>query len=216
MFFGVLLGCIILSLAGCCDNDDGDSSTPQSHLTQILSNPTRDGVVAQNSSGAFTVTQSNIQSVSAGKNPFTNEEFRAFLNFSLIGTGGVPAASPIVSATLDFVVNSTLPQPLTGAIPLRIDLISDLAPPLAANDFDRGLRPALASTTIPAISPADAGNHVTVDVTSLVTEARRLGLTNFQIRILEDMTAVSAGIIEINDTTGVNRELLAPVLRIIY
>lgn len=218
-FLGVAIGFIILYLTGCGDCGRSNSITPstQSNVTQIISNPALDGAIVQNSPVGFTVTQGNTQSVAAGIDPSTGAEHRAFLNFPLTGGGGVPGTAVIISATLDFVINSILPQPLPGSIPIRIDLISDLSPPLVQTDFDRSLRPALATITItPEVSQADYGGHVTVDVTSLATEARRLGLANFQVRILEDTGAVSPGLIEINDTTGVNRELLAPVLRVTY
>jgi hypothetical protein len=49
-----------------------------------------------------------------------------------------------------------------------------------------------------------------------MAEAQRLGLPDFQIRILEDLGPVSPGLIEINDTTGANRGLLAPLLQVEY
>jgi hypothetical protein len=62
----------------------------------------------------------------------------------------------------------------------------------------------------------DAGLPVSVNVTSLMTEAQRLGLANFQIRILEDLVFLSPGLVEINDSTGANRGTLAPLLRVDY
>ena len=106
--------------------------------------------------------------------------------------GGVPGNAVIVSATLDIVINSIQPQPLTGTIPIRIDLVSFQPPTLLPTDFDRTLQPALATITItPPISQADFGNHVFVDVGLLMQEAQRLGLPDFQVRILEDLGAVS-------------------------
>ena len=60
------------------------------------------------------------------------------------------------------------------------------------------------------------GAHVNVDVTPLMVEAQRLGLSNFQVRIMEDLGPVSPGLIEINDTTGANRATLAPLLSVTY
>jgi len=57
---------------------------------------------------------------------------------------------------------------------------------------------------------------VAVDVTSLMVEAQRLGLLNFQVRILLDFGAFSSGLIEINDTTGANRQILAPLLEVTF
>ncbi len=187
-------------------------------VTQILSDPVYDGDILQNpSTGAFTVTQGNTQSVFAGIDPVTGAEYRAFLDFPLTGVGGVPGDAVIVSATLDIVINSILPQPLSGTIPIRIDLVSFQPPTLIGSDFNRTVQPALTTTTIvPPISQADFGQHVIVDVTSLMDEAQRLGLPDFQVRILEDLGIVAPGLIEIDDTTGVNRGALAPLLEVSY
>jgi hypothetical protein len=72
------------------------------------------------------------------------------------------------------------------------------------------------ATITPPISQADFGKHVSLDVTSMMKEAQRLGLANFQVRILEDLGAVSPGLIEITDTTGRNRGDLAPLLQVTY
>jgi hypothetical protein len=186
-------------------------------VTQILSDPAFDGDIVQFPPGVFTITQGNTQSVFAGINPTTGAEYRAFLDFPLTGVDGVPANAVIVSATLDIFIDSILLQSPTSTIPIRIDLVYFQPPILIETDFNRTLQPALATTTIaPPISQADFGQHVFVDVTSLMTEAQRLGLANFQIRILEDLGIVSPGLIEINDTTGVNRVFLAPLLQVEY
>jgi hypothetical protein len=203
-----------LTLPGC----GGDGSSTPTTITQILSDPAFDGDIVRNfNTGDFTVTQGNTQSVFAGIDPVTGDEYRAFLDFPLTGVGGVPGNAIIVSAFLDIVINNISPQPLTGTIPIRIDLVYFQPQSLVGTDFDRTLQPALMTTTIePPISQADFGNHMTVDVTSLMTEAQRFGLANFQVRILEDLGAVSPGIIEIDDTTGSNRVFLAPLLQVEY
>jgi hypothetical protein len=151
--------------------------------------------------------------VFAGIDPFTFAEYRAFLDFPLTG---VPVNAVIVSATLDIVIDSIQPQPLFGTIPIRIDLVSIPRLTLVPDDFSRSLQPALAFTTIiPPIASADVGQHVFVDVTSLMVEAQFWGLPDFQVRILLDFSAVS-GLIEINDTTGPNRVFLAPLLQVEY
>jgi len=97
---------------------------------------------------------------------------------------------------------------------MRIDLV-DFQPPLISTDFSRTLQPALASITFP-IFQSDFGRHVVVNVTSLMREAQRWGLPDFQVRIMEDLGPVVPGIIEIDDTTGTNRALLAPLLEVAY
>jgi hypothetical protein len=212
MFLSAIMVSISVALLSC---GGGGSDTI---VTQILSDPAFDGDIVQNPlTGAYTITQDNTQSVFAGIDPSTGAEYRAFLDFPLTGVGGVPGNAVIVSATLDIVISSILPQPLFDNIPIRIDLVSFLPPALIGSDFNRRVQPALATTTIiPPISQADFGQHVIVDVTSLMVEVQRLGLADFQIRILEDLGLVAPGLIEINDTTGASREVLAPLLEVTY
>jgi hypothetical protein len=205
-----------LPLAG-CGGGDGRSSPPVI-VTQILSDPVYDGDIAKDpASGNYTVTQGNTQSVLAGIDPTTSTEYRTFLDFPLTGAGGVPGDAVIVSATIDIVINSINPYPSTETIPIRIDLVSFQPPTLIGTDFDRTLQPALVTRTIsPPISQSDFGNHVAINVTNLMNEAQRLGLPDLQVRILEDLGAVSPGFIEINDTTGPSRDALAPLLQVSY
>ncbi len=216
--FAAIMMVIILSLSGCGSGGESAQSTPPSSVAQIASDPAYDGDIAQDTfTSAFTVTQGNTQNEFAGLDPVTGTEYRAFLDFPLGGPGGVPANAVITSAVLDIVIQSISPQPLTGTIPIRVDLVSFQPPTLIGTDFDRTIQPALASTTIsPQISQADLGHHVLIDVTSLMTEAQHLGLANFQVRILEDLGIVSPGYITINDTTGADRGTLAPVLQVTY
>jgi hypothetical protein len=213
MLLSAIMVFISVALLSC-----GGGGGSDTFVTQILSDPAFDGDIAQDPvTGAYTITQRNTQSVFAGIDPATGAEFRAFLDFPLSGANGVPGNAVIVSATLDIVINSILPQPLFGNIPIRIDLVSFLPPTLIGSDFNRTIQPALDTTTlIPPISQADFGQHVIVDVTSLMVEAQRLGLPDFQIRILEDLGIVEPGLIEINDTTGTSRGALAPLLEVSY
>jgi hypothetical protein len=206
-----LMAFMCLALTGCGDGSSG----PSTFLTRIYSDATYDGYIRKAfSSGTFTVTQGmsqSVQSVFAGIDPVSLDESRAFLHFSLTD---VPVDAIIVSAHLDIVIDSIQPQPLSGTIPIRIDLVSFSPPDLLDTDFDRAV---LATTIItPPISQFDLGQHVSIDVTTLMDEAQRLGLSNFQIRIMEDTGAVSPGLIEINDTTGPDWPTLAPLLEVVY
>jgi hypothetical protein len=213
-FLAAIMVFSILSLTGCGHDH---SSSPRIISTSILSDPAFDGDIAVNTVGTTTITQGNTQSVFSGIDPVTNVEYRAFLDFPLGGPGGVPGSAIIDSAFLDIVITNAFLQLPGNTIPIRIELVSFQPPTLVGTDFDRTLQPALEFTTImPPISTADVGNHVSVDVTRLMTEAQRLGLADFQIRILEDLGFVSPGLIEITDTTGVNRRLLAPILQVNY
>ncbi len=214
---GILLAIVALTMLGC----GSGSSPPPQVVTQIVSDPTQDGDITKATpSSVPAIVQGmggSVQSVFAGIDPLTLAESRAFLDFPLTGAGGVPGNAVIVSATLDIVINSIQPQPLVGTIPIRIDLVSFQPPALVGTDYDRTSQPALATLTIsPPISQADFGQHVAVDVTPLMVEAQRLGLLNFQVRILEDFGPVNPGLIEINDTTGANRGVLAPLLEVTY
>lgn len=216
MSLAAIMVFMILALTGC---GGGGDDQPPLFVTQILSDPAFDGDIAKNPvTSALTVSQDNTQSVFAGIEPGTNVEYRAFLDFPLTGAGGVPGDAFIASAILDVVISSIAPNPLTGTIPIRIDLVNFQPPTLIGTDFDRTSLPALVTTLItPPISQADFGNHVSVDVTSLMQEAQRLGLLNFQVRILVDPGTVSPGLVEINDTTTIgNRDALAPLLQVTY
>jgi hypothetical protein len=207
----VVVALLVASLTlGACGRDH--TSRPII-VTQILSDAFYDGDISLDTSGTYTVTQGNTQSVFAGIDPATNIEYRAFLDFYLGGPGGVPLDAAIASATLDIFIDDI--QPLTGTIPMRIDLVDFQPPDLLDTDFDRTIQPALASITFP-IYQSDYRQHVAIDVTSLMREAQRLGLPDFQVRIMEDLGPVTPGMIVINDTTGSNRDLLAPLLEVRY
>lgn len=207
----VVVALLVVSLTlGACGRDHHSQPII---VTQILSDPVFDGDISLDTSGTYTVTQGNTQSVFAGIDPVSFVEYRAFLDFYLGGPGGVPLDAGISSATLDIFIDDI--QPATGTIPMRIDLVSFQPPDLLGTDFDRIIQPALATITFP-IFQSDYRQHVVVNVTSLMREAQRLGLPDFQIRIMEDLGPVTPGMIVINDTTGRDRELLAPLLEVAY
>jgi len=222
-FLATITVFLVIALTGCGDDgyyyDDCYECWPPTYGTVILSDPAYDGDIRRDpGTGLYTIAQGNTESVYVGIDPATGAESRAFLYFPLRDIDGIPPYAVIVSATIDMVISSIVPQPLVGTIPIRIDLVSFQPPTLVGTDFDRTLQPALATVTIsPPISDADFGNHIVVDVTPLLIEAQRLGLANFQIRILrEEILPVSPGLIEINDTTGANRMALAPLLQVTY
>lgn len=201
---------MIMSLAGCGDGGTTVVVTPPPPVfvtTDIISDPFYDGDISE----AFFVNRSiNTQNVVAGIDPNSGLEYRAFLDFHLTGSGGVPGNAIIDSAFLDIFINNVFPQ----SIPLQIDLVSFQPPDLIGSDFNR---PALLTiSVIPSISPAAIGSHVSIDVTPLMVEAQRLGLLDFQIRIMEDLRFNTPGLIEINNTTGINRNTLAPLLSVTY
>lgn len=214
-FFASLAAFMILTLTG-CGSDHNDP--PSLFVTEILSDSTFDGDIQFDSFlDLLTVSRGSIeteQRLFAGLDPlFTDLEYRAFLHFPLTGVNGVPADAIIESAFLDIFIDDIVTQFSTDTIPLRIDLVS-FSPPLIASDFD--LLERLSISVSPPISLADLDRHVTIDVTPLMNEAQRLGLADFQIRVMEDFGIVTRGLIEINNTTGANRSNLAPLLIVNY
>ncbi|MEO8122915.1 MAG: hypothetical protein ABI633_02590 [Burkholderiales bacterium] len=211
--YAVFAGLIVLGLTGC---GGGGDSPPPIFTAQIFSDSGLDGDIEQTSPNSFLVVQGmspTIQSVFAGTDPLMLTEFRAFLQFPLSGPGGVPGNAIIQSAFLNIFINSI--QPFSGTTPMLIELVSFQPPTLLPTDFNRTLQPPLALTrVVPPISPADVGNDVAIDVTALMVEAQRLGLSNFQLRILEDLQVGTPVLVEINDSTGANRSDLAPLLTI--
>jgi hypothetical protein len=215
--FATGAACVAISLAG-CGGGNGSSAPPPTITTQIQSDAAFDGDIEQTSSATFTVTQgmsSTVQSVFTGINPGTLTEFRAFLNFPLSGPGGVPANAIIESAFLDIHIDSLLP--VTGTIPILVELVSFQPPTLIETDFDRTLQPPLAFVqAAPPFSQADVGTNASIDVTTLMVQAQQLQLLDFQVRILEDLGPAIPVLMEIDDTTGANRAAFAPILTVTY
>lgn len=209
----VFTGLIVLGSAGC---GGGGNGPPPIITTQILSDPGIDGDIEQSSPSSFSIVQGmspTVQTVFAGIAPLALTEFRAFLNFPLSGPGGVPGNAIIQSAFLSILVNSI--QPVSGTAPMLVELVSFQPPTLLATDFDSALQPPLAITrVVPPISGADVGTDVAIDVTALMVQAQRLGLANFQVRILQEPGVSSPVLVEINDTTGANRADQAPLLTV--
>ena len=109
-------------------------------------------------------------------------ESRAFLDFPLGGsTGGevIPINARIVSATLEVFINEVSFAPI---VPTLLDLVTYPIIGLRVEDFD----------SFPLLSQSlnffasDLGTFVSIDVTSLMQEAQRLGVPDFQVRFVLD------------------------------
>jgi len=211
----IAASCALLVLTGCGGGDDGP---PPTFTTQILSDAGYDGDIEQTTPDTATVTQGmspTVQSVLAGIDPVAGTEFRAFLDFPLTGSGGVPGDAAIDSAFLEVFIDDL--QPSNAVIPVRVELVTFQPPTLLPTDFDRTLQPPLAFTTIsPRLSGADVGTYVPIDVTGLMIEAQRRGLPDFQVRIMEDLGPPITGLFAIDDSTGANRSARAPLLTVTY
>jgi hypothetical protein len=207
--------CGILLLSGC--NSDGDDDR-QLLTTHIQSDPAYDGDIERTSATTFTVTQgmsSTVQSVLVGIDPVGGTEFRAFLDFPLGGTGGVPVDARIDSAFLEIYVDSL--DPIGGRLPVRVDLVEFQPPTLVQTDYDRSIQPALASVTVsPDITRSDVGRLVPIDVTPLMREAQRRRSVDFQVRILQDLGPGVPVLMVVDDSTGVDRGSRAPLLTVTY
>jgi hypothetical protein len=212
----IALACGILSLSGCGGGDD--IHVPDTVTTHILSDARFDGDIERTAPNALTVTQgmsSNVQSVLVGIDPVGGTEFRAFLDFPLTGSGGVPGRAFIDSAFLEIYIDNL--EPISGKLPVRVDLVAFQPPTLIETDFDRTLQPALASVIVtPDISRTDVGTFVPIDVTSLMAEAQRRRLVDFQVRIMEDLGPAIPVLMIIDDSTGANRASRAPLLTVTY
>jgi hypothetical protein len=214
----LLTACAAISLTACGGGDGGGvAAPPPMYTVQIQSDPAYDGDIAT-TLPVPTVTQGMtlsppVQSVFAGIN-LGGDEYRAFLNFPLGGTGGVPGNAIIDSAFLDIHVDSLTPG---GTLPIIIELVSFQPPGLIDTDFDRTIQPPLATVIVsPSITTADVGANISIDVTPLMVEAQNRGLVDFQVRILEDLGPPIDILMEIDDTTGPNRSALAPLLTVTY
>lgn len=214
--YGLLAaGAVALGLGGCGGGDD--RAAPQI-LTQIVSDPVYDGDIEQTSPSTYVVTQgmtASVQTVFAGIDPATGGEFRAFLDFPLGGPHGVPNDAFIDSAFLEVLVDDL--EPPNGSVPIRVDLVAFQPPNLIASDFDRSAQPALASVLVQGdVNSADVGHYVSVDVTPLMIQAQRMGLVDFQVRVMEDLGPAIYTLMEIDDSTGSDRRQRAPLLSVTY
>jgi hypothetical protein len=202
---------LLVVVAGC---GGGGDHPPDITQTQIFSDSGYDGDIEQTGADSAVVTQGmgpTVQSVFAGIDPVSGDEFRAFLHFPL---DTVPAQAHIDSAFLEIYVDDI--QPLNAVIPVRVELVS-FQQPMVATDFDRTAQPPIAYTTLsPRLGPSDRGKYVPIDVTDLMDQAQRLGLADFQVRIMEDLGPPIEGLFTIDDSTGSNRPSLAPLLTVNY
>jgi hypothetical protein len=212
------LMCILSCLGGCGGGDGGGYAAPQQVVTHILSDPAYDGDIEQTSSTSFTITQGmsgSVQTVLAGIDPTAGTEFRAFLDFPLGGPDGVPGDAIIDSAYLEVLVDNLIPS--NGSLPVRVELVEFQPPTLTPEQFDRSAQPALGAVLVSGdVTSADVGQYVSVDVTTLMAQAQQLGLTNFQVRVMEDLGPAIGVLMEMDDTIQSDRPQRAPVLTVTY
>ncbi len=199
---------LVLPLAGCGD----DEPAIPVFEARILSDQPRDGDIAFDPVNGFRITQ-GPSTVFFGFDELDPNvpEYRAFLDFPLDGSTGfdaVPANAVIVSATLDLFVNEVSFS--SGAIPTLLDLVQYPLSGLTPGDY----------SSVPLefrsldFLPSDQGNYVSIDVTSLMVEAQRRGLADFQVRFLLDFVPNPSGFVGIEDQPRVL--VTAPLLIVRY
>ena len=136
-------------------------------------------------------------------------EYRAFLDFPLDGsTGGdvIPANAEIVSAILEVFINEVS---FASDVPALLDLVSYPIVGLRVEDFDSS---PLLSQSLDFFA-SDLGTIVSIDVTPLMREAQRLGLSDFQVRFVLDFVT-NVGFVGIEDLPSV--AITAPLLTVNY
>ncbi len=199
-----LVGVLALFLAGC-----GGGGDDRNAVIQTLSDQPVDGDIGFTAPATFVISQANVTNdvqygIDAG-----GTEFRAFLDFPLDGsTGGgvLPLSAVIVAADIEIFVNSVT---LSSVVPTLLDLVSFPITGLTSADFDS--IPLLTRSPFNILS-SDINNSVRIDVTSLMVEAQRLGLSNLQLRFLLDFSAVT-GLVVIDDGAAATAPLLTVAFR---
>jgi hypothetical protein len=202
---------LALTMVGC-----GGESRPV-FTAQIFSDQPTDGDIAFD--GVTYAITAGPDTVFFGfdDNDPNSPEYRAFLDFPLDGSTGqdaVPADAEIVSATLEVFVNRV---DFVSTVPSLIDLVTYPIGGLTAADFNSlpltfpgG---AFASRSLDFLL-SDQENYVAIGVTSLMQEAQRRGLSDFQVRFLLDSVPNPVGFVGVEDR--LNIALTAPLLTVEY
>ena len=140
-------------------------------------------------------------------------EYRGFVHFPFDGsTAGdiIPFDADVRFAYLEFFVSSVN---FIGTADFLMDLVS-FPPPLVPDDYFRDVTIPLVSRIFPMQSD-DLDGFVRIDITPLMKEAIRLGLPDFQIRVLLDLP-FTFGQFGVEDIPGRTGTLTAPLLHVEY
>ena len=210
LYLGIMV-VIALSFAGCGDGDSRDI-----FVAQILSDQPVDGDIAFDPvSISFTITNGpNTIFFGIDDDDPNLPEFRAFLDFPLDGSTNedvVPIDDEILSATIEVFINEVS---FAGIIPTLLDLVQYPISGLTPADFNSSPlqfpNGSDASISFDFFS-SDRGFFVLIDVTPLMREVQRRGLSDFQVRFLLDFVS-DIGIVGIEDRPNV--ALTAPLLTV--
>ncbi len=201
---------VMLSIAACGWGGDGDSRTI--FVAQIYSDQPGDGDIAFDPVlQTFTVTN-GPETLFFGIDDLDPNlpEYRAFLDFPLDGSTGedvIPADAVIVSARLQVFINEVS---FVTVVPTLLDLVQYPISGLGPQDFDS---PPLMFRELDFFG-SDLGDFVLIDVTPLMRETQRLGLSDFQVRFLLDFSVSNIGFVGIEDRPNII--FTAPLLTVEY
>ena len=202
---------LALALAGCGD-DDSDFQAVFS--AEILSDASVDGdlSLAPGETVPLITPATAFNEILIGVDG-ANVEYRGFVHFPFNGsTGGdrIPSDADVRFAYVEFFVSSVN---FIGTADFLMDLVS-FPPPLVPDDYFRDVTIPLASRTFPMRSD-DLNGFVRIEVTPLMREAIRLGLPDFQIRILLALD-LPFGQFGVEDIPGGAGTFTAPLLYVEY
>jgi hypothetical protein len=205
VLLAVLAISLMLLVSGC-----GSSSNTNTFVSSILSLHISDAEV-EDTGTSIIRRQGNLSFVRAGIDPAVNgSEFGAFLVFPLNDAGGVPSNAIIDKATLEVFVNRLTLQQSAVELPIQIELIATPGRTLTDSFFTT---PAAHAIKLTKILPADVNGFVAFNVTDLMVRAQLDGLSDFQVRILQDLTPpTSNGVVEIEDAITAR----APLLEVVW
>ncbi len=208
-----IMAILALSLYGCGSADSRDI-----FVAQIFSDQLADGDIAFDPVlNSYTVTNGPNTIFFGIDDADPNlPEFRAFLDFPLDGSNNgdvVPLNADIVSATLEVFVDEVS---FALTVPTLLDLVQFSIAGLTPADFD-SLPLQFPNGTDATLNfdffSSDQGNFVLIDVTPLMRETQRLGLSDFQVRFLLDFVTI-AGLVGIEDRPNIT--ITAPLLTVEY
>jgi hypothetical protein len=96
-----------------------------------------------------------------------------------------------------------------STVPTRVDLVTYSPTGPTSGDFVFSTSPLPAAyRTLDFLSSDPSRNFVRIDVTSLMQEAQRQGLTNFQVRFLLDFVSGASGLVTLADAGSATAPLL--------
>jgi len=177
-----VIGALALAVTGC---GGGGSSGPGVVVRDIVSmGGADDGDIGRDVAGVYTVFTSADppNTVVVGDDPADNR--RGFVTFSI---SSIPSGVTIQSATIFLPILRATPIPGVSSVALLVDMVS--FPPLNTLVTQPERDAVYYSTPIlqgPSISvfPGDAGTDKYIDATDAFLEARLLGFSTLQVRLI--------------------------------